>query len=84
MGKAALAVGAITAASVLLVNEVGSVLEVVGIFGAINLASRNLFFAEDREKLSDNFKCVTLTTLYPTKGACHHICRLLVVSPDRH
>ena len=60
MGKAALAVGAITAASVLLFNELGSALELVGIFGAINLVSRNLLFAEDRQKLSENFKCANL------------------------
>lgn len=57
MGKAALAVGAIGGASVLLFNELGSALELVGLFGAVNLLGRNFLFAKDRKKTSENLRC---------------------------
>lgn len=61
-------VGAVAATSFLIINEIDLILEVVGLFGAINLLARNFLFAKQRSKTVSNLKTLVKEKIVPQEA----------------
>lgn len=63
-----LAVGAVAATSFVIVNEIDIILEVVGLFGAVNLLGRNFLFAKQRSKTMDELRTLVEEKIAPQEA----------------
>lgn len=61
--KAGLAVGAVAAAGVFLVNEVEVVLELLGVAAAGNFLAKKVLFAKDRQQTVGQIRCLACRAL---------------------
>lgn len=63
-----LLLGAVAATSFIIVNEIDLILEVVGLFGAVNIIARKLLFADSRSEVVDRIRSLINDEIAPQEA----------------